>query len=276
MSMPFVFLWDAARHGTPKSYEQALEMWDDLYHRSEKEETVSEKLAAFGEEFGQFIDNSGDESWLNVLAGTGAHARRCRSAVLRLELPDTDWQPVLVKMVEVANKHGLVALHSDGGSLFLPNGKVLPTGRAKAWKGLQAALKQEGGFPQTLGKFKAWLSPQVEMMLVRHGIWDKGVWPLGENPPAFFRDDGERSGLYIKIESREDYGAFAFDIGFLVVNSHVSDICSKFRFLSPGNVIRGGASTSIMGNGYITAVKLNGSQETLAFLVMCEKHFFLP
>jgi len=273
MSMPFVFLWDAARHGTPKSYEQALEMWDDLYHRTEKEETVSEKLAAFGEEFGQFIDGSGEESWLNVLAGTGAYARRCRSAVLRLELPDTDWQPVLVKMVEVANKHGLVALHEDGVSLFLPNGKVLPANRAKTWKALRAALKQEGGFPKTLGQFRKWLVPQVEMMLARHGEWEKGVWPIYDNPPAFIRND-DGTSLYIMIESREDNGSFAFDIEFLITNSHVADVCNRFRFLSPGNVVRGGASTSIMGNGYITAVKLKGPQETQGFLVKSEMALF--
>jgi len=245
MSMPFVFLWDAARHGTPKSYEHALEMWDDLYHRAEKEETVSEKLAAFGEEFGQFIDGSGEESWLNVLGGTGAYARACRTAVLRLELPDTDWQPVLVKMVEVANKHGLVALHEDGVSLFLPNGKVLPANRAKTWKALRAALKQEGGFPKTLGQFRKWLVPQVEMMLARHGEWEKGTYSQAGNDPTYELNNSlGATYIYIPCEKRDD--GFVFHIYAAVINDEVANICGRFNFVCRDVVFEGEIFSSVL------------------------------
>jgi len=134
----------------------------------------------------------------------------------------------------------LVALHEDGVSLFLPNGKVLPANRAKTWKALQAALKQEGGFPKTLGQFRKWLVPQVEMMLMRHGKWEKGVWPIFDNPTAFFRNDGNESCIYIMIVAREDAGNFAFDIEFFIVNDHVKNICNKFDFLLPEGVVMGG------------------------------------
>jgi hypothetical protein len=273
MSMPFVFLWDAARHGTPKSYEQALEMWDELYHRTEKEETVSEKLVAFGEEFGQFIDNSGEESWLNVLAGTGAYVRRCRSAVLRLELPDTDWQPVLVKMVEVANKHGLVALHEDGVSLFLPNGKVLPANRAKTWKALQAALKQEGGFPQTLAQFKKWLTPQVEMMLTRHGEWVKGNLPWGNGELGYVKSVNDTK-LYIAVDDYGGGGRFCFDVIFFCSHPLVESICRKFRFISPEIVFWGGALTSILGYSSKAQVMVMSAIEAMTILNNCEEAIF--
>jgi len=274
MSMPFVFLWDAARHGTPKSYEHALEMWDDLYHRTEKEETASERLVAFGEEFGQFIDGSGEESWLNVLAGTGAYARRCRTAVLRLELPDTDWQPVLVKMVEVASKHGLVALHEDGVSLFLPNGKVLPANRAKTWKALQAALKQEGGFPKTLAQFEKWLMPQVEMMLERHGLWEKGVLPWNEEQQAYVRNDGKSLTLYIYVTCQRNKRGFCFGISFCIIDTTVSEICSRFRFFAPDRVVRGEVMTSILGYKSFAEIDVTDCHSGFKVLGNCERGLF--
>lgn len=270
MSMPFVYVWDAARHGKPKAYEQALEMLRELSERSEP--AVSEKIMAFGEEFGRFIDGSGEASWLNVLGGTGSHARSCASAVLRLELPDTDWQPVLVEMVDMANKHGLVALHEEGVSLFLPNGKVLPAVRAKAWSGLKAALKNEGGFPQTLGQFKKWLTPQVEMMLARHGNFVKEG--SGRDSDTSYLRVTNGSSLCVSVDYYGGDGYFCFNIIFDFMNSMVSDVCKKFNFIMPDIVFWGGALTAVLGYESKGDVEIRTAHDARKTLMMCEEAMF--
>jgi len=262
---------DPARHGTPKSYEQAIDLWNTIHRQPE--ESVSEKIAAFGEEFGQFIDNSCEESWLNVLGGTGAYARACRTAVLRLELPDTDWQPVLVELVEIANKHGLVVLDEQGVTVFLPNGKVLPAGRAKGWNGLKAALKEEGGFPQTLGQFKKWLTPQVEMMLARHGDFVQAHLPTGDKQLGYVNTNGE-SSMYIYLTFEGSGGLFGFDIKFDITNNSVYEVMSKFNFKFSYTVCRGGIITDIFSDKPYTDYYVNSYARAFEVLYAFEHELF--
>lgn len=249
MNGHYVFAWDARRHGLPKDYAAASAMAKELYDKQDGE--PGEGLPLFADAVDSYLREYGDEDCLEqFLWDLPKRARSNGRAAMRIEMPYEDWEHILVKMVEEAARHQVVLVDEEMVMVFLPDGKVLPAARKKAWQGMCAAWRQDAEFPKSKGQFKKWFEPQFLMVLGKYGEFKrkKMTW-LGESTSynGLISDDVV---LYTDFNIDGSDGNYDVDVWLSVSQPAVSAVSHKFKFIFPEIVFWGKIFSEIIGGPY--------------------------
>ena len=138
-------IWDPSRHSPlPTSRKQAIEISERLGAFSD---TANATFSEYGGLLVQRYDDDAQAKKANasLAAFWGSDPRQtaaaCRSAVLRLAIPDDDCLRQIAHAVEAAAGLGLVVLDDEIGMCFLPDGTILPEEDREMWESNLADMR---------------------------------------------------------------------------------------------------------------------------------------
>lgn len=161
-------LWDPSRHGTPKSFSDVIDLWNNL---EDVEDSPSERILAFAQQVQeQALKNPEDyEDFIDMVDWIGEQT----TALIEIDLPTDDWQRPLVLLAEAAMACKLVGIAESLILAFLPNGKILPTEQVASWKGLKAFLNEDSELPRNITQYKKLVEPMYDLLFNKYGYTKK-------------------------------------------------------------------------------------------------------
>lgn len=232
-----VVIWDAELYGTPKSFEQAINMRSTLLEKSIA--TVSPKLKLFAQDVCNEIAQSAHEDLQKTYANFCEGIETCDTAGLDLELTDYAWEDELIILVNVAMTHGLVVVDTEMAMVFIPPNKILPSEAKTRWSSLKQAHNQKKNFPKTLKQFEKWFDKLLIPVLAKYGFHEKihSQTQLSGNEAfdkisskVFSRKISDDISVCVEPRYYNYKGELSFDIRVTFYSEKVYDIYKNFSF----------------------------------------------
>ncbi len=226
-----VFIWDPERYGTPKSFEQAMDMAELLEERENEEPTA--KLIAFGQQLESINKEDG-----NRFDGMTSRMKSSKRAVLKILMPDYGWQQELKILVDAANMHGLVLFDPEIVMVFVPPNKIFPSIAAKLWENTNKMLDANKDFPTTVKQFEKWFEPILALMLNKYAFIKNGFNPDNTIYPVYQREVDIGTQYIMAVYDIKRTG---FDIYIvpLMTSDDINKIYSSFKFFKQKSIFSG-------------------------------------
>jgi hypothetical protein len=226
-------LWDSKRDGVPANFDKAVAIAASLRRQPV---ALTPALIEFNQYYYDYLVKNQEniDSPYFVENQLRHKSDDWPFALLVVDLPEYGWEPMLKKLVSIANQLGLVVFSNDFASFFLPNGKILPPSRKKIWQGFNEFLEKEQDFPTTRKAFTKLAHPMVDIIIRRHGFEPFiDDYPDKDYPFERFDYQKEISNLgtaKIHVEYRGGIHEFQICIGFFFFSNKVYDIYSQLNF----------------------------------------------
>lgn len=223
MRSQMLYLWDATDHGTPGNMEEVFKIFN---HLVEKPERPSSAILAFAQRiqdlarFHQVFEEPTKQLYFNLVDKFKQH----QYALHSLELPYSNYLPLLKVLGTTAVAFNLVIYDDQLGTAYLPSKKVLPDSRAIYW--LMEEDYLGGKVFKNLNAFKDYTQPLMHELMGSYKF-DFAQIPAKEKP-VYVKRLG--FGLqYISVAYMQDKeGDYELD-GMLYVNiPAVEEIYCKF------------------------------------------------
>lgn len=177
-------LWDIQRDGDAKNLEQVITKMANL--RGTKAE-MTPAMRAFIQEFHDYVDNNKQDIEDPVFLGSCENFtqdyQHYNRVVLVIDLPYENWQKILIKAVDIAQKYGLGLFFNELLIAFVAKGVICPKDKKRFWTGFKNYYLQDNlVFARTVSEFKKLTHPIIEAILLKNNFTFLASEFEGESP----------------------------------------------------------------------------------------------
>jgi hypothetical protein len=231
MSGQMLYLWDATDYGTPTNMDEVFKTFNQLIEKPERPSSV---ILAFAQRiqdlarFHQVFAEPTKQLYHNLVAQFKQH----QYALHSLELPYSNYFPLLTALGDTAAAFNLVIYDDQLGVAYLPSKKALPDNRAIDWL-MQKDFLANKTF-KNLNEFQNYVQPLMHELMARYGLSYELLTPT-DTKPVYIKKT--TYGIqYISVGYTQDKeGDYGLN-GCLYINIPlVENIYHKFDFFKERN-----------------------------------------